>query len=369
MNIKELRQKINKIDTEILQLINERINLALDIGRIKTRKKEEYYVPSREKEVYERLIKKNKGPLPSRSVKAIYREIMSAALSLENPVKVVYLGPKVTFTHQAALEKFGSSVALLPVKSIAEVFMEVEKGRADYGVVPIENSTEGVVNYTLDMFVDSELQICSEISLEISHYLLSRDKLEDIERIYSNYQALGQCRNWVESHLPRAELIEVSATSKGAELAAREKGGAAIASELAAEAYNLRIVGQRIEDSASNVTRFLVIGKTFAAPSGQDKTSLMFSIKDQVGALYAILQPFKKQGINLTKVESRPSRRKAWDYYFFVDLKGHYQDERVKKAIGELEKECRFLKVLGSYPAGEIRVNANTKNLPMELAP
>ncbi len=353
MNMSQLRQKINKIDTEVLQLINERTKLALEIGRIKARKKEEYYVPSREKEVYERLIKENKGPLPSRSVKAIYREIMSAALSLEKPVKVIYLGPEATFTHRAALEKFGSSVALLPAKSITEVFMEVEKGRANYGVVPIENSTEGVVNHTLDMFIDSELQICAEISLEISHHLLSRSKLKDIERIYSNPQALGQCRGWMEGHLPRAELIEVSTTSKGAELAAREKGGAAIASELAAEVYNLKIVGRRIEDSAINVTRFLVIGKTFAAASGQDKTSLMFSIKDRVGALYAMLQPFRKQGINLTKIESRPSRRKAWNYYFFVDLEGHYQDERVKNALKELEKECHYLKILGSYPVGE----------------
>lgn len=354
MNMKELRQKINKIDTKILQLINERTKSALEIGRIKTREKKEYYVPDREKEVYERLIKENKGPLPSRSVRAIYREIMSAALSLEKPVKVIYLGPEATFTHRAALEKFGSSVALLPAKSITEVFIEVAKGRTNYGVVPIENSTEGVVNHTLDMFIDSELQIYAEISLEVSHHLLSREKIEGVERIYSNPQALGQCRNWIESHLPRAELIEVSTTSKGAELAAREKGGAAIASELAAEVYNLKIIGRKIEDSAANVTRFLVISKTCAKRSGKDKTSLMFSIGDRVGALYAMLQPFKKYGINLTKIESRPSRRKAWDYYFFVDLEGHCQDEKVEKALKELEKECRHLKVLGSYPLQEM---------------
>lgn len=353
MSMRNLRQKINKIDTGILQLINERTKLALGIGRIKAGKKKEYYVPDREKEVYERLMKENKGPLSSRSVKAIYREIMSAALSLEKSIKVIYLGPEATFTHLAALEKFGSSVALLPVKSITNIFMEVEKGRADYGVVPIENSTEGVVNHTLDMFVDSELQICSEISLEVSHYLLSRGKVGGVKRIYSNPQALGQCRSWIESHLPQAELIEVSTTSKGAEIAAREKEGAAIASELAAEIYNLKIIGRRIEDSAINVTRFLVIGKTFANRSGKDKTSIMFSIRDRVGALYAMLQPFKKHRINLTKIESRPSRRKAWDYYFFVDLEGHCQDEKVKKALGELEKECRYLKVLGSYPVGD----------------
>ncbi|MCD5401409.1 prephenate dehydratase [candidate division NPL-UPA2 bacterium] len=353
MNMRELRQKINKIDTKILQLINERTKLALEIGRIKAREKKEYYVPDREKEVYKRLMKENKGPLSSRSAKAIYREIMSAALSLEKPIKVTYLGPEATFTHLAALEKFGSSIALLPAKSITDIFIEVEKERANYGVVPIENSTEGVVNHTLDMFIDSELQICSEISLEVSHHLLSRGKLKDVKRIYSNPQALGQCRNWIESHLPQAELIEVSTTSKGAEIASREKEGAAIASELAAEIYNLEIIGRRIEDSAANVTRFLVIGKTFAGRSGKDKTSIMFSIRDRVGALYAMLQPFKKYGINLTKIESRPSRRKAWDYYFFVDLEGHYQDEKVEKALKELEKECRYLKILGSYPVEE----------------
>jgi len=352
--MKELRQKINKIDAGILQLINERTKCALEIGRIKAKKKKEYYVPDREKEVYERLIKANKGPLSSKSVKAIYREIMSAALSLEESLKVTYLGPEATFTHLAALDKFGSSVTLIPAKSITDVFIEVEKGRADYGVVPIENSTEGIVNHTLDMFIDSELKICSEISLEVSLYLLSRGKMKDIKRIYSKPQALGQCRNWIESHLPQAELIEVSSTSKGAEVASREKGGAAIASELAAKVYNLKIIGRRVEDSASNVTRFLVIGKSFANRTGKDKTSIMFSIKDRVGALYAMLQPFKKHKISLTKIESRPSRRKAWDYYFFVDLEGHCrEDAKVERALKELEKECRYLKVLGSYPVGE----------------
>ncbi len=354
MNMRELRQKINKIDGQILRLINERTKLALEIGRIKAREKKEYYVPDREKEVYGRLVKENKGPLSPKSVQAIYREIMSAALSLEKSMQVIYLGPEATFTHLAALDKFGSSVTLIPAKSITDVFIEVEKGSADYGVVPIENSTEGIVNHTLDMFIESELQICSEISLEVSLHLLSRGKMNDIKKIYSKPQALGQCRNWIESHLPQAELIEVSSTSKGAEIASREKGGAAIASELAAEVYNLKIISRRIEDSAINVTRFLVIGKTFANRTGKDKTSIMFSIKDRVGALHAMLQPFKKHGINLTKIESRPSRRKAWDYYFFVDMEGHYQDEEMKKALKELEKGCRYLKILGSYPVGGV---------------
>jgi len=353
MNMRELRQKINKVDTKILQLVNERTKLALEIGRIKARKGKEYYVPDREKKVYEGLLKKNKGPLSSKSVKAIYREIMSAALSLEKSLEVAYLGPEATFTHLAALDKFGSSVTLIPAKSITDIFIEVEKGSADYGVVPIENSTEGIVNHTLDMFIDSELQICSEISLEVSLYLLSGGKIKDVKRIYSKPQALGQCRNWIESHLPQAELIEVSSTSKGAAVASREKNAAAIASELAAEIYNLKIIGRRIEDIAINVTRFLVIGRTLANRTGRDKTSIMFSIRDRVGALYAMLQPFRRYRINLTKIESRPSRRKAWDYYFFVDMEGHYQDEKVKKALKELEKECRYLKILGSYPVGE----------------
>ena len=352
MSLKQLRQNIDSLDVRILELINERTRLASDIGRIKAREKKEYYVPDREKKVFERLMKENKGPLSPRSVQAIYREIMSAALSLEESIKVAYLGPEATFTHLAALEKFGSSVTLIPAKSITDIFLEVEKGRANYGVVPIENSTEGIVNHTLDMFIDSELQICSEISLEVSLHLLSRGEMKDIKRIYSKPQALGQCRNWLEGHLAQAELIEVSSTSKGAEIASREKNGAAVASELAAEVYSLKIIGRSIEDSAINVTRFLVIGKTFANRTGKDKTSVMFSIKDRVGALHAMLQPFDRHGINLTKIESRPSRRKAWDYYFFVDMEGHYQDEKVKKALEELEKECRYLKILGSYPVG-----------------
>lgn len=352
MNIKELRQKINKIDLQILQLINRRVKLALDIGRIKTKSRGEYYAPDREREVYQRLVSSNKGPLPSRALKSIYREIMSATLSLEKPLQVSYLGPEGTFTHLASLEKFGSSVSLVPAKSITDIFAEVRKARADYGVVPIENSTEGIVSHTLDMFIDSDLQICSEVSLDISHHLVSRGKLKDIKKVYSNPQALGQCRRYLEANLPQAELIEVSTTSWGARTAARSKSAAAIASELAAKIYKLKIIGRNIEDSSSNVTRFLVIGKTSAKPTGQDKTSIMFSIRDKVGALYAMLEPFRKHKINLTKIESRPSRKKAWDYYFFVDLSGHAQDKKVKAALRELKKNCRDLKVLGSYPAG-----------------
>ena len=352
-SLKELRQEIDGLDIKILELINKRTKLALEIGKIKAREKKGYYIPDREKQVYRRLLKENKGPLPDVAVKAVYREIMSAALSLEKSLRVAYWGPEATFTHLAALQKFGSSVKLIPAKSIAGLFTEVEKDRADYGVVPIENSTEGVVNHTLDMFIDSELKICSEISLEVSHHLLSKGRLKGIRKIYSNPQALAQCRNWIESNLPKAELIEVSTTSKGAELASREKGAGAIASELAAEIYGLKAVSRRIEDSPSNITRFLVIGKTLAQSTGGDKTSLMFSIRDKVGALYTMLKPFKQHKINLTKIESRPSRRKAWDYFFFVDLEGHCEDENVKKALEELGRECPQLKILGSYPVGD----------------
>ncbi len=352
-SLKQLRQEIDRLDTKILGLINKRTKLALGVGKIKAREKKGYYVPDREKQVYQRLLKENKGPLPDEAVRAVYREIMSVALSVEKPLRIAYWGPEATFTHLAALQKFGSSVKLIPAKSIAEVFTEVEKERADYGVVPIENSTEGVVNHTLDMFIDSELKICSEVSLEVSHHLLSKGRLKDIKKVYSNPQALAQCRNWIESNLPKAELIEVSTTSKGAELASQEKGAGAIASELAAQIYGLKIVSRRIEDSASNITRFLVIGKTLAQSSGRDKTSVMFSIRDRVGALYAMLKPFKDHGINLTKIESRPSRRKAWDYFFFVDLEGHCEDENVKKSLKELRRDCPQLKILGSYPVGD----------------
>ncbi len=351
MSMKEYRKKIDEIDDRILSLISHRVKIAMEIGKIKGKESREYYAPDREKEIIKRLESGNKGFLPPESLKAIYGEIMSVSLALQRPVHVAYFGPEATFTHLAALKKFGSSAGYIPCKSIPDVFAEVEKERARYGVVPVENSTEGVVTHTLDMFIDSELKICAEISLEINHNLLSNDSIDKIKVVYSHPQAFAQCRVWIEANLTGVVLKEVSSTAEAARLASSEKHASAIASEVASRLYNLKVAVKNIEDKSSNLTKFLIISENYPGRTGTDKTSIMFSIKDRVGALYDMLQPFKRYGINLTKIESRPSRRKAWDYFFFVDMHGHQGDENVKCALKELEGESAYLKILGSYPA------------------
>ncbi|OIO80749.1 MAG: prephenate dehydratase [Candidatus Omnitrophica bacterium CG12_big_fil_rev_8_21_14_0_65_43_15] len=351
MILSKLRKKIDSIDKNILELLNQRAGITLSIGKVKAKKKASAYVPNREKEVYDNILKLNKGPLKDDTLRAVYREIMSGSLALEKSLKVSYLGPAATFTHLAALKKFGSSVKYYPASSITEIFAEVDKARADYGVVPIENSIEGAINHTLDMFTESDLVICSEISFEITHNLMSKYPLGSIKRIYSKFEVFGQCRLWLESNMPKVELKETSSTSKAAEIASGEKNSAAIGSSLAAECYGLKILAKSIEDSSHNITRFLVIGKTQSAPTAKDKTSIMFSAKDKPGALHDILVPFKKNGINMTKIESRPSKKKAWEYYFFVDLQGHAKNPKIKKALDELKKHTSVFKVLGSYPA------------------
>jgi chorismate mutase/prephenate dehydratase len=354
MNLDELRKKIDEIDLQILSLLNERTRIVIEIGKSKESKGLSRYHPDREIEVYRNLIKRNKGPFPNKALKAVYREIMSASLAKEGSLRVAYLGPEATFTHLAACQKFGSSAEYIGAKKISDIFVEVEKGRADFGVVPIENSTEGAITHTLDMFITSNLRICSEIYLEISHNLLANCKMEEIERIYSHSQAFAQSRSWLEENLPVAKCIEVSSTGEAARRAAGEKGAAAIGTELAATLYGLKILRRRIEDQEENLTRFLIIGNEISAPTGNDKTSILFSIKDRVGALYSILAPFALHNINLTKIESRPSRQKAFEYVFFLDLQGHIEDPKVRSALQEVERQCVFLKVLGSYPRGDI---------------
>ena len=353
MNLKSVRAKIDVIDSAILSFLNKRAKLSLQVGRIKHKNNQQIYSPDREREVMGRIKSLNKGPIKNESLEAIYTEVMSSSLSLEKKLLIAYLGPKATFTNQAALKKFGSSVNYLAVNSITDVFTEVEKINADYGVVPIENSIEGAVTHTLDMLVDSDLKICSQILLEISHNLLSRYKKANIKKIYSIAQVFGQCRIWLETNMPNIELIEVSSTTKAAQICAREKNSACIASLLAAKEYKLDLIARSIEDSPHNIKRFLVIGKDDCPQTGKDRTSLIFSIKDSVGALHDMLVPFKKYKINLTKIESRPSKRRAWNYFFFVDLEGHRLNPNVKKALNQLEEKCKFLKVLGSYPVGE----------------
>jgi chorismate mutase / prephenate dehydratase len=353
MNIPEHRKAIDRYDAQIVKLLNERTKHVLAIGEIKLKAGEEIYAPHRERAVLQRICRRNEGPITNESLRAIYREIMSSALSLEKSLTVAYLGPEATFTHQAAIRRFGSSLRYSPQKTIADVFTEVSKNRADYGVVPVENSTEGVVTHTLDMFVDSELKIVAQIVLPVQHCLLSKCRRSQIKKLYAHPQSLGQCRGWVQTNLPRVEIIETSSNARSAEFAAREKDSAAIAGVLASEKYKVPILEYDIQDNAANATRFLVLGRQCSPPTGNDRSSLMFSIVDRVGALYRALAPFRRFRINMTKIESRPSKRKAWEYFFFVDCDGHMNDQKVAKAIGLLGEHCSYVKVLGSYPNSE----------------
>ncbi|MFA5116022.1 MAG: prephenate dehydratase [Candidatus Omnitrophota bacterium] len=353
MNLKKLRSKIDQIDKQILSLLNNRASITSGITRVKKQAGKSIYSPDREIQVLAGVKAHNKGPLSPGAVEAIYREIMSATLAQGEPFKVAYLGPQATFSHIAALKRFGSQADYIPCNNIADVFNEVEKGEAHYGVVPIENSIEGAVTHTLDMFVDSDLKICAQIIINVSQNLLAKCPKEKIRRVYSNPHVFGQCRLWLQENLHQAENIEVSSTTRAAQIASKEKNAACIASALAAKLYGLKMIARDIEDSPHNSTRFLVIGDTQVDRTGKDRTSILFSIKDRVGALHDMLVPFKKNHINLTKIESRPSKKKAWDYYFFVDLQGHYNENSVKKALDELQVNCTFLKILGSYPIGE----------------
>ena len=353
MSLQEHRKAIDALDRRIVKLLNDRTRHVLEIGSLKMQAGEEIYAPHRELAVLERLCKLNPGPITNESLRAIYREIMSSALSLEKSMAVAYLGPEATFTHQAAIKKFGSSLSYTPQKTIADVFTEVSKTRADYGVVPVENSTEGVVTHTLDMFVDSDLKIVAQIILRIQQCLVGKIKREEVKKVFSHPQALAQCRNYVQLNLPHAEIVETSSTTRAAELAAREPGSAAIASSLAAERYDLLILEKDIQDNSANATRFLVLGRQCSPPTGKDRTSLMLSLTHEVGALHRALAPFSKFKLNMTRIESRPNKRKAWEYFFFVDCDGHYLDKKVTQAITQIQKECNFLKVLGSYPNAE----------------
>ncbi len=353
MNLNKMRKKIDVLDRKLISLLNLRAGITKEIGKEKINTGKCIYSPEREMQVLRKVTRLSKGPLRKGALEAIYREVMSASLALEKLLKIAYMGPQASFSNLAALKRFGSQMSFVACGSIPEVFLEVERGAADYGVVPVENSIEGAVTYTLDMLVDSELKICSQIILNISHNLLSNCSKNKICKIYSNPQVLGQCRIWLQKNLPNAELVEVSSTTRAAELARKEKNSAAIASLLASKVYGLKVLASDIQDSLQNVTRFLVVGKNVAEHTGHDKTSLLFSIKDRVGALYEMLLPFRKYGVNLTKIESRPSKKKAWEYYFFVDILGHQDDIKIKKALNELERRCTYLKILGSYPIGE----------------
>ena len=348
-----LRQNIDRIDNEIIALLNERVRLAGEVGKIKMREGGSIYVPSREQKIFDKLKGINKGPLPQSAIESIWREIISASISLEKKLVIAYLGPEATFTHQAAIKNFGSSLEYQPMRTIQDVILEVERGEADYGVFPIENSTGGAVAHSQEILVDSQLKTISEVYLPVEHCLISDQPLEKITRVYSKDQALSQCRNWLQRHLPNAELIEVESTAKGVLIAKESSDAAAIGSELAAQSHHVGVVAKSIQDRTDNSTRFLVIGQTPspAIGNGRDRTSIVLSVRDEVSALQKVLEPFSKRGINLCKLESSPTRLKPWEYYFFIDIIGHFDDAIVQEAYDELKERSLFIKWLGSYPS------------------
>ena len=352
-SIDALRAHIDRIDEKLLALLNQRAQLALHIGERKRHAQAAIYIPDREKRIFERLAAANSGPLDIESIRPIFREIIAACLSLEQQLRVACLGPLGTFSHQAVREQFGTRAEPVPVDSMAAVFDEVEHRRADYGVVPVENSTEGMVAATLDRFVSSPLTIKAEIQLRIEQCLLSRNRRRDrIQRVVSHPQSFGQCRHWLQQHLPGVPLVEVASNAHAAELARRNAHVAAIAGRVAAERFGLKILAASIQDLANNYTRFLVLGRDGnARPSGDDKTSVLLSVPHEAGALHRVLKPFADNRVSISTIESRPLKGRAWEYVFFLDLVGHAQEARVARALAAVKRRSVFLKVLGSYPA------------------
>ena len=349
--LNNLRNEINKIDNSILDLILDRSIAVTKVGELKNSENGYIYIPEREKQIFEKLKDLNKSEIPDNSIISIFTEIISACRNLEKPLKVSFLGPETTFTHLAAVKKFGSAVNFIPTSSIDSVFFSVEKGESDYGVVPIENSTEGTVNYTLDKFVDSDLKIISEIELKISHMFSTKESdINKITKIYSHPQSFGQCKNWIFNNMNGVELIEVSSNSLAAKLASENEFSAAICPEMAAKKYNLPTLFNSIEDISNNTTRFLIIGYNENKPSGFDRTSILFSLKNEIGALYKAVKIFNDNNINLTLIESRPSKKSLWKYNFFIDADGHNKDENLKIALENLKDISQMFKLLGSYP-------------------
>src|ERR1700678_1943381 len=350
-----IRDSIDAIDAQIHAQISERARLAqlVGISKSSSSKAVDFYRPEREAQVLQKALRRNKGPLRDEEIARLFREIMPACLTQQEPLKVAFLGPEGTFTQAAVLKHFGSSVRALPLPAIDEVFHEVEGGVADFGVVPIENSSEGTVNHTLDMFLASSLKICGEVELRIHHHLMGRmSTLADVRRVCAHPQALAQCRGWLDEHLPDAERIAESSNAEGARRARDERGTAGIASRAAAEIYGLTLLADEIEDRPDNTTRFLVIGRNLFSRSGADRTTLLVSATgtDDAGALFRLLKPFAEHRVNMTRIESRPSRKRKWDYVFFIDVEGHVSDAPLSEALASLEKHASLFKILGSYP-------------------
>jgi chorismate mutase/prephenate dehydratase len=350
MSIDKLRDRINELDHKLIELLNERARVVIEIGKHKNKDDKPIYAPDRERQVYERITETNTGPLPDKCLQAIWRELMSGSLQLERPLRIAYLGPGGSFTHTAAMLKFGQSVEYEPLADIRGIFDEVSKKHCDLGVVPIENSIGGGVIETLDALTDSTVKVCSEVLMTIHHNLLATCSLEKIEKIYSKPEVFAQCRNWLSATFKDAQIIPVASTARAAQMAKAEDGAAAIGSGVAAELYGLQIVCENIQDTTNNITRFLVIGREDAKQTGQDKTAIVFSTAHKAGALADVLDVFKNYEITLTNIESRPSKKRQWEYYFFVDFLGHRTEKRVRQGLDEARKHCLQLSVLGSFP-------------------
>ncbi|MDM8568315.1 prephenate dehydratase [Thiotrichales bacterium HSG1] len=351
-NLTNIRTQIDKIDIQIQEFITRRANLAEEVKREKyaLEKKPNFYRPKREAEILRNVKQRNQGPLSDKTLMLIFQEIMSGCLELQKPLKIAFLGPSGTYTQTAVHKKFGHSVQNLPQTTIDEVFREVEAGVADYGVVPVENSTEGGVNQTLECFVTTPLKICGEIELPIHHHLLANSELANIKRVYSHPQSLAQCRSWLDSHIMSVQRIPVSSNAEAAKLVMEDTEAAAIASNTAAEIYQLDIIASRIEDEVNNTTRFAVLSHQDVSSTGNDKTSLLLANPNKSGTLYHLLEPFAKNNVNMTRIESRPSRQGIWEYVFFADIEGHYTDENVANSLQALQKHTSLIKLLGSYP-------------------
>jgi chorismate mutase/prephenate dehydratase len=350
-DIEKLRREIDAVDDELLKLINQRAALAGRIGSLK--QGAPAYRPERETQILRRVAEASAGPLAPERVTAVFREVISACRGLEEAIRVTYLGPEGTFSEQAVRKHFGAAVEALPVASVDEAFRRCEAGAVQFTVVPVENSTEGVVGRTLDLLLTTPLRICAEIELRVQQNLLAKGSVKDIRRLYSHAQSLAQCTAWLAQNLPSAERIPVGSNAEAAQRAAKEEGAAAIAGEAAAERYGLTLLARSIEDSPNNTTRFLVLGELDAGPTGKDRTSIVMSAENKPGAVHALLSPLAQHRVSMTRIESRPARSRSalWEYVFFIDVEGHQKDAPVAKALAELQAKAPFLKVLGSYPA------------------
>ncbi|MEN8169630.1 MAG: prephenate dehydratase [Pseudomonadota bacterium] len=351
--LQAIRERIDSLDSELQRLINERAKLAQEVAEVKLAAGESavFYRPEREAQVLRRVKERNEGPLAAEAMARLFREVMSACLALEQPMKIAFLGPEGTFSEEAVVKHFGHSAVTLPLAAFDEIFREVEAGSADYGVVPVENSTEGAINLTLDLMLKTPLKICGEVELRIHDHLMGNvSSLAEVKRVYSHSQSLAQCREWLDSNLPGVERVAVSSNAEAARLSAEEAGSAGIAGQAAAELYNISILESNIEDDPNNTTRFFILGRNDVPVSGDDKTALILSAKNRPGALSQLLEPLARNGISMSRIESRPSRQGMWEYTFFVEIEGHRDDALIAAALSELEQEAAMFKILGSFP-------------------